>query len=216
MSDSIGFALFVVAVLVVLGWYAVGTQYNVRLGNRALQWLQQGLPVIGEKTTLRWLGSSVVELKLAKPRDPFRAVDLMIVMEPRDIPPFWLLGHLEGRRDLVIIRAHLNNAPRFELEARGDKTWGTASAKRDPKGTWTELTGGLPNGVRAEYRGDISAERAREMLGKALAPDVHLTRLSIARGVPNLEMHLLLPPLNQSSAPRLFTRLRDLSQNLTA
>ncbi len=47
MSDSLGLSLFVLACIVFLGWYAVGTQWNVRLGNNALKWLQKGLPSVG-------------------------------------------------------------------------------------------------------------------------------------------------------------------------
>ncbi len=52
-------AIFVVAVIAIVGWFAVGTHLNVRKGHQFLDWLQGGLPLVGEKTTLRWLGSSV-------------------------------------------------------------------------------------------------------------------------------------------------------------
>ncbi len=217
MPDSLGFALFVLAVLLVLGWFAVGTQYNVRRGNRALAWLQQGLPLVGAKTTLRWLGSSVVELRLAQAKDPFRTFEVMVVLEPRDIPIFWALGHWEGRRDLIILRAQLVRAPKFDLEARGMKTWNAAGATHDPThasfgaSKWTTLDGQV-NGLRADYRGEVSPDVVKQLLGSAEFAGITLTRLTVSRRVPNLELHFLFPSFERVSAARVFANLRDLSE----
>lgn len=210
MFDNPGFALFVLAVILVLGWYAWGTQYNVRRGNAALKWLQDGLPLVGDKTTFRWLGSSVVELKLANAKDPFRTFDVMIVLEPRDIPIFWALGRLDGRRDLIILRSQLDSAPRFDFEARGAVTWKAASAKRDPSGKWTRLEQAA-DGLRAEYRGAVSADVVANWLRDAKWGEVKVTRLSLSRSVPNLEVHFLFPNFNRASAARVFTNLREFS-----
>ncbi|MBI4673371.1 MAG: hypothetical protein HY741_17100 [Chloroflexi bacterium] len=211
MFDNPGFILFVLAVLVVLGSFAWGTQYNVRRGNNALKWLQQGLSVIGEKTTLRWLGSSVVELKLAKAQAPFRTFDVTIVLEPRDIPIFWALGRLDGRRDLMILRSQLVAAPRFDFEARGAATWKAANAKRDPTGKWNTLAQDV-NGLRAEYRGEATPDVVAQILRAAQWEGIHVTRLTLSRNVPNLEVHFLFPNFTNASATHLFSSLRDFSE----
>lgn len=211
MFDSPGFILFVLAVIVVLGWYAWGTQYNVRRGNRALQWLQQGLPLIGEKTTLRWLGSSVVELKLAQAQDPFRTFQALLVLEPRDIPLFWALGRMEGRRDLVILRSQLVRGPRFDFEARGAAMWKAARAKRDPTGKWTTLERQI-NGLQVDYRGEVTAEQVMQLLQKVNWDGINVTRVSLSRAAPNLELHVLFPDFNRALSSRLFAGLREFSQ----
>jgi len=33
-------------VLIVVGWFALGTQANVRAGDRVLNWLRDGLPLV--------------------------------------------------------------------------------------------------------------------------------------------------------------------------
>src|SRR5436190_18561166 len=58
LGPSIGIGL----VLLVMLWFALGTQRNIRKGNAVLAWLQGGLPILGRRTTVRWLGSSAVEL----------------------------------------------------------------------------------------------------------------------------------------------------------
>lgn len=211
MFDNPGFILFAIAVLLVLGWYAWGTQYNVRRGNDALKWLQQGLPVVGAKTTFRWLGSSVVELKLAQAGDPFRTFEVLIVLEPRDIPIFWLLGRMDGRRDLIIMRSQLVRAPKFDLEARGSEAWKATSAKRDASGKWLALAQGV-NGLQAEYRGDVIPEEMARLVRDAKWEGVHVTRLTVSRALPNLEAHFLFPNFEKTSALRLLTGLRDFSE----
>src|SRR5574340_554342 len=104
---SLPLAIFIVGVLLVVGWFAVGTHFNVRKGEDALRWLQDGLPLVGEKTTLHWLGSSVVELKIQQAKAPFRQAEVLVVLEPRDVAPLWGLARLRGRRDLFIFRGSL-------------------------------------------------------------------------------------------------------------
>ena len=116
MFESPGFSLFVVAAIVFVGWFAVSTQYNVRRGSAALKWLQEGLPLVGEHATARWLGSSVVELKIAEAKAPFRSAEVLVVLEPRDVPLMWWWAHARGRRDLLIFRSQLRGAPKFEKE----------------------------------------------------------------------------------------------------
>src|SRR5512146_1239903 len=122
--------LSVAVVIFVVGWFAAGTHYNVRKGEQALLWLQQGLPLIGEKTTLRWLGSSVAELKIQQAKAPFRRTEILIVLEPRDVAPLWALARVRGRRDLFVFRGTLLQHPHLELEVRNPKLWALAGAEK--------------------------------------------------------------------------------------
>jgi hypothetical protein len=48
---------FILAIaFVVLAAFGLGTRANVRAGERAMKWLREGLPVLGEKTTMNWIG----------------------------------------------------------------------------------------------------------------------------------------------------------------
>ena len=129
MSNELGRTVFVLAVLIFLGWFAVGTHVNVRKGHRLLRWLQDGMPLLGAKTTVRWLGSSAIELKVPHALEPLRSVDVFIVLEPRDIPFLWWLFHARGRRDLLIVRAQVTTTPAFELEALDRRAWSTRAAR---------------------------------------------------------------------------------------
>ncbi len=214
MSDPTGFVLLVLAVILFLGWFAVGTQYNVRLGNNALKWIQKGLPLVGERATLRWLGSSVVELKIAKAKDPFRSAELLVVMEPRDVPVMWWWARTRGRRDLIILRGQLRAAPHFDLEARGLRAWAQTDLKRDGSPKWIAVQGGVANSMSADYRGEISPFSINRLIVSASLDGLTLTRLAIRRAVPNLEVHFLLPKFDQVSSQRVFNSLRELSEEV--
>src|SRR5206468_1204685 len=69
--EAFGPTLAIGLILFVMLWFALGTQRNIRRGNALLEWLQGGLPIIGPRTTLRWLGSSAVELHVADAVAPF-------------------------------------------------------------------------------------------------------------------------------------------------
>ncbi len=214
MFDSPLASIFVLAVIIFVGWYAIGTQYNVRLGHNALKWLQKGLPTIGEKAALRWLGSSVVELKIAKAKDPFRSAEVLVVMEPRDVPMLWWLGHVRGRRDLLIVRGQLRAAPHFDLEAQAPQVWAAPNVQRDKAAKWTAVQGGVANGMCADYRGDLSPFSINRLIVTASLDGMTLTRLAVRRAVPNLEVHFLLPKFDQVATLRVFTSLRQLSEEV--
>src|SRR5437870_3465051 len=126
-----GRVIFTLLVLLFLGWFALGTQLNIRRGNAVLTWLQNGLKLLGSRTTLRWLGSSGVELKVQEPIAPFRWAQVFVVLEPRDVPFLWWLSRRRGRRELLILRGHLQSMPTFELEALDAGSWSTRHVERD-------------------------------------------------------------------------------------
>jgi hypothetical protein len=124
MTELIG----IVAVAVV-AWFAAGTIWNVRLGREVLRWMQGGLAALGERTTVRWLGSTAVEMVIRDGKPPFTAATVVIFLEPRDLPWMWALGRSGGRRDTLIIRGVLRRTPTAELEALDPGSWSGRDAR---------------------------------------------------------------------------------------
>jgi hypothetical protein len=203
----------IITVALVLGWFALGVVYNIRRGNAVLKWLQGGLPRLGERTTLRWLGSSAVVLEIAKARSPFRRVDLMLVLEPRDVPWFWLLARSRGRRDVLILRGQLVTAPPQEFAWFAPGSWSERERSRTDAGRgWpAEQVDGLrlqtPPGSKAGNRPAADA-------GLAAARQLHPTiwQLSARRGLPHLELHLPLPDPRQTEAAAYCEQIRRLAE----
>lgn len=199
-------------VVIVLLWFAVGIQWNIRKGNALLRWLQGGLPLLGTRTTLRWLGSSVVELKITDPAPPFLDAEVLVVLEPRDVGPLWGWGRLHGRRDFLILRARLDRPPRFEVEAGDRRGWTGRDALHGLAASeWQQADWGDEN-VRIVHSGGRASQVAQRLWGELQRTSKGVWRLSVRRAHPHVEVHLRPPDLAQVGAERLFRTFRELSQ----
>ena len=203
--------IFIAIALIVLAAYVIGIERNIRKGNDALRWIREGLGIIGDKTTLQWRGSSVVELKIQKAKDPFRSADLLVVLEPRDVPLLWLFNRSRKRRDYFIFRAQLRSAPRFDLEASSPDAWIVGGKQDDPAIKYTAVQGGIVQNMRADYAGPITPAKVNELITSSSQQGLNLMSISVHRAVPNLELHYLLPKENFDGAKRTFDAFRKLS-----
>jgi hypothetical protein len=214
MSIELGRTVFILVALAVLGWFALGTQLNVRRGDRVLRWLQDGMTLLGPKTTLRWLGSSGIELKVENARAPLRSATVFVVLEPRDLPVVWWLFHILGRRDLLVVRGELLVAPRSELEALDPRSWSAGRVERTLQGgEWTRvaLPGGSPPALVAYTRG-LEDGTAVGMLPLALLPGAALVRLAVRHGAPHLELQWNLAGLEAIESRRVVQVLHRLAE----
>lgn len=208
---SPGLSLFILAVILVVGWFAVGTHYNVRKGHAIMRWLQDGLPLVGEKTNLRWLGSSVLELKIQQAKPPFRAAEIVVAFEPRDVAPIWLMSRLRGRRDLFIFRALLHHRPSVQLEALDTTAWPPRGFSDQVKTHhWMPLS--VPAPLAAYAHGKTGT--ASELLADASLQGCPVQLLVIRDAEPNFELHWRLDPLRKHSARDVFETLRRLASSL--
>jgi hypothetical protein len=209
---SAGLSVFVVVVIIVVGWFALGTHANVRKGHRFLDWLQSGLPLLGEKTTLQWLGSSVVHLKIEKAQSPFRRAEVLIVLEPRDVPHLWLLSRLRGRRDLLVVRTELRTVPKIQVEIFDPRAWSTRTLDQEVRKEQWQLV----SGNRRPYRIYSLSPLAdfNEIISDATMPGFPLVRLGV-RGTSNaleLQWHLTSRPL--PSARMAFEAVQRVAQRV--
>jgi hypothetical protein len=209
MSPNLSIVILVV--LLVVGWFALGTHFNVRKGHAWLRWLQDGLPLAGAKTTLRWLGSSVVELKIQKAEPPFRSAEIFLVLEPRDVGPLWALARLRGRRDLFIFRATLSSQPHLQLEVFDPRAWSARGiARRCEEQRWESIPVSAP--LVAYGPGQPAA--AAQVLQAAELPGSPLVRLSVRRTEPHLEIQWDLAHLRKLSSRTVFETLRHVTESL--
>lgn len=206
-------ALLAGLVALVLGWFATGVIWNIRRGSAVLKWMQAGLPRLGERTTLRWLGSSAVMLAIERARPPFRRVELVIVLEPRDVPWFWLLARARGRRDLLIVRGQLVAAPQFEYDWLAPRTWSERERRGRAEGReWpVEDLDGLRFQAPQPTLG-LARTAGRAALAAAQPLAAAPWRLSARRGQPHFELHLPLPHPARADAPEFFAALRRLAE----
>jgi hypothetical protein len=208
--------VLVIAVIIIMGWFALGVIYNLRRGDALLKWMQGGLPGIGQRTTFRWLGTSVAELVIAHAKKPFRRLETLLVFKPRDV--FWMTiaAHFQGRDDIVIFRAQLSTAPRVDLELVDPKTWsGRNTAQQVAQRKWESKTyEGLqlmaPQGLL-----DLATTTIDELAAPMHKLSSRYARFSLRRDTPNLEVHVPFPAYRTSDASQYFEALRDLAHAIS-
>jgi hypothetical protein len=172
-------------------------------------WAQGGLPLVGEKTTLRWLGSSVLELKIQQAKPPFRSAEILVVLEPRDVAPLWVMARLRGRRDLFIFRGVLRRPPSIKLEALDTTSWRVRRLPDQVK-NWTALQAPAP--LVAYTPASVSA--ASEVLKRATLNECPLQLLAIREGEPNFELQWRLDPLRRHPAREVFETVQRVTAGL--
>ncbi len=198
MTELVG-----IAAVVVVAWFAAGTIWNVHAGRSLMRWMQEGLPVLGSRTTVRWLGSSVVEMVIGEAKAPFAGVTVVIFLEPRDLP-WWPLSRMRGRRDTLIIRGVLKRPPAVQLEALDPASWSARDAlPRVPK-DWAAQK----NGLVILYENPPALERAQALLARA---GLAVSRLSVRRTEPHFQLHVPLPD-RQRPAREFFEMAHALSE----
>lgn len=208
-------SLLVLALVVVLLWFAFGTGRNIRKGNELLRWLQGGLPLLGRRTTLRWLGSSAVRLQIVDPRSPFREAEVVVVLEPRDVGLLWAWARARRRRDFLIVRARLERAPRFELEAADLRGWTSRDTLQnlDPE-AWTFADFGDPS-IRAAHGPGAEPAATRRLWDRLAQASGGVWRLSIRRVPPHLEIHVLPPDTGAVTAEGLIGTVAEVARAST-
>jgi len=207
--------LVILSVAFVMSWFGFGVINNIRRGNRVLKWMQSGLPAIGEKTTLRWLGSSAVELMIAKAKPPFRRFELVLLLEPRDVPWLWIWTHSRGRRDMMILRGMLMSAPRLEYDIVASESWSGRSALTDAANRqWAQRTLAGYQFLAPKASSMVSSENAVALLESAKKINPVIWRLAVRREFPQLEVHVPLPNPRTTDASELFDSVRSLGQQM--
>jgi hypothetical protein len=206
----LGFVAILV-LLVVLLVFALGTRRNIQKGNDILRWLQGGLPVLGTRTSFRWLGSSAVVLTIVQANEPFRQAEVVVVMEPRDVMLWWLWSRRRGRRDFLILRGILRRAPSFDLEAADAAGWtGRDRLRRPDPESWERADWG-PGSPTVAHGPGADPAVARRLWTDLAEASSGVWRLSVRRREPHLEVHVL-PPAAATPAERLIRTFADVGR----
>jgi hypothetical protein len=197
MTELVG-----ILAVAVVAWFAAGTIWNVRAGRETMRWMQGGaeggLRLLGERTTVRWLGSTVVELVINQGKAQFAKVTVVIFLEPRDLP-WWPLSRMRGRRDTLIVRGVLRRAPSFEFEALEPGGWSARDALPRVPRDWLVGQAAAPGGVLVHHAGAAALGHAYALLEIAQRAGMKVWRLSVRRAEPNFQLHVPLPDRGQSA-----------------
>ncbi|MFI5180401.1 MAG: hypothetical protein ACHQPI_03320 [Thermoanaerobaculia bacterium] len=199
-------------VVFVLGWFAIGSSANVRRGNAALKWLQGGLRQLGDKATVRWLGTTAVDLGIASAKGPFEAANVVVFLAPRDMPWLWALSRARGRRDTLIVRGRLAHPPLEEIEILDGSSWSGREALRGMKDErWTVRELSTPGGLAAHFKFESAGTQAEALAACAAGAGATVRRLSVRRKEPHLTFHVDLPE-KAADAAAFFRTIGELGE----
>lgn len=219
MPDPAAFlpGLLILLLGTVMIWFTIGTQRNITRGNRLLRWLQDGLAVLGPRTTLRWLGSSVAELQITQLRPPYREAVVLVVLEPRDLGAIWAISRRRGRRDFLVLRLSLKRAPRGRADLIDPRAWTAGDRRRDEddpqeRETWTDAAG---RPIEILHDGAIDVTALRAHWDRLAEHSGGAWRISIRPTVPHLEIHLLTPDPERADARRLLAEVGEMVRTVS-
>jgi hypothetical protein len=180
-----------------------------------MRWMQDGLPLIGERTSVRWLGSTAVEMTIRDGKAPFTGVTLVIFLEPRDLPWMWAIGRAQRRRDTLIIRGVLRQAPEVEFEALDAASWsGREALPRVPE-DWPVRQAEEPGGLVVHHESVAALKHADALLQLAQRAGLTVRRLSVRRSEPHFQLHVPAPDPRQS-ARDFFKAVHALAERAVA
>lgn len=203
---DVGQWIVVVLCIVLVIWYFMGITINRRRGLATYQWLRTGMEQLGEISEARWLGSSGsgALLVVGKANAPFRRIEVVFWLEAREILPMWLLNRLRNKRDVIILKAGLRNAPPNEIEVASSKNREFIHLVAEKKMSHKRLP--IEGDFLIAYRRDKTSllKHVEDYLNRYGGA---IQRLSIQRKEPHLLMCITPLPLRNVAVDAFFKDL---------
>lgn len=202
----------VIGICVILLFGYISGYYNNRgRAERIYRWLRDGLSRWGETTPGDRLPGMVTggSLTVSQASAPFRRIEAVFILEPRENLLFWLFYHLGGRRDELVLKIYLRSDPDQEIEAayNDDKDFRRQLAAADKK-PFTTVSG--PGKLQFAWREKKSAEAIEKAQGFLEKYTPALLRLSLRRKQPHLFVRIHLASLLANPAQDFFAALQQL------
>jgi hypothetical protein len=197
-------ALVVTGLCVVLAlWYGGGYVYNRRRGQRLFRWLEAGLDALGGEVESGWIGSPAAgaRVNVVHADPPFRRLELTLLLQNREILPLWLVDHLRGRRDRLIIRATLRSPRRGEIEIGSARR--QAARRRQEPWEWQEG----PHWLAIASQGLGARQQAAALEPWLQSYGAHLHRFCWRKSDPHIVLEINLTGLLATPSEKLLDDL---------
>jgi hypothetical protein len=199
---------------VLLGvWYVVGAVINRRRGVATYHWLTAGLKQLGKISEAKWIGSSGsgARLLLEKTIKPFRRIEIVFLLESREIMPIWLFNRLRKKQDEMILKANLRQTPTQEVESApgGDrKLTDLLTASSNKLNPFSVSP--APEGFGIICRGMRDEEHLAALRAFLVKYSDSVFQFSLRRQIPHLILRVYLPSLLRIPAEDFIADLSSL------
>jgi len=189
-------------------WYGGGYLYNRRRGQRLFRWLEIGLDVLGGERESGWIGSpaSGARINVIHAAPPFRRLEITLLLENREILPLWLLDHLRGKRDWLIIKSTLRSPRRGEVEIVPAKGRAAQDLRREQGQPWTRQEG--PYGLTIAGRGSGAQQLVAGLRPWLETYGAHLSRFSWRKHDPHVQLQMKVAGLLSMSGETFLEHLQ--------
>lgn len=92
--------------------WLTGSALNRKRAAALVRSLQQALPTLGQGASIRWFGAGAFQIDLAQPAAGLTRVQIVGLLEARDLAFVWLFWRIRGRRDRIVIQADFRRPPK--------------------------------------------------------------------------------------------------------
>ncbi len=189
-------------------WYIVGATINRRRGVATFRWLREGMETTGKVTEARWIGSSGsgARLTVGKADRPFQRIEVVFLLDSREILPLWLVNLLRNKRDEMILKANLRSLPSGEIEVgrTGSKDVKVLKAGSD-SAPYQQVT--TTAGFEVLSRGKADETQLGQLQSFIEKYSASVKRISLQRQMPHLIVRADLPRMREEAAETFFKDL---------
>jgi hypothetical protein len=201
-----------ISAILILG-YIRGYYYNRQRAVQVLTWLHEGLKTFGPVSAGEKLPGMATggRLEVKRAATPFRRVEAVYLLAPRENPFFWLFYLLQGKRDELILWVTYQSKPEQELEAVRPHDRQLESRLKDMDKIPLSVSSG-PHGlmVASEQKKDgvlpVKVQSFLERYGS------HVYRLALRDNKPHLFLRTNLRIMRSAPAVEFFSALRELAK----
>lgn len=195
-------------------WYIVGSTINRKRGVATFHWLRDGLETMGKVSEARWIGSSGsgARLTINQADRPFQRIEVVFLLDSREIMPLWVVNLIRGKQDEMILKATLRSRPsgEFEVGRSGSKDVRNLLSGNDSSPHQHVST---TSGFEVFSKGKSNETQLANLQSIINHHHLAINRISLQQQVPHLILRADLPPLREANLEEFF---KDLASWLSA
>ena len=203
-------AVMIIAGVLILS-YIFGYYYNRRHAEQIFRWLKNGLSTLGAVSLGDKLPgmSTGGRLEVNQASAPFKRVEAVYLLAPRENPLFLIFHLLQRRGDELVVWVTYQSRPEQSVEVArsGDRQFEKRLQDKDkPALSLVESTSGLRMAIETRP-GSTTAEKVQSFLSKYPS---NVIRLALRPDKPHLYLRVNLHLSQRTSAEDFFAGLKDL------